>query len=148
MSPSPAPRHQRVAAELRYAFMLALKSSDGIACSAYDPIDYKISDDTVLIPDILIVCGDIKKQYLDFPPALVVEILSPSTTLKDRNTKMQLYAREKVSYYLIIDPDAEVTEIYQLTGDQYRLQDFSDDFAFELQEGCRINVKLNRIFNI
>ncbi|MBN8858738.1 MAG: Uma2 family endonuclease [Sphingobacteriales bacterium] len=148
MSPSPAPRHQRVTAELRYEFMLALKRSNCRACSAYDPIDYKISDDTVLIPDILVVCGDIKKQYLDFAPALVVEILSPSTALKDRNTKMQLYTQEKVRYYLIVDPDAEAIEIYLLTEGQYRLQTFSDSFTFELQEGCSIDVKLNRVFNV
>lgn len=40
----------------------------------YDLIDYKISEDTILIPDILIVCGEINKPCLDFPPALVVEI--------------------------------------------------------------------------
>ncbi|MFT3948458.1 MAG: Uma2 family endonuclease [Agriterribacter sp.] len=146
MSPSPAPGHQKVAAELRYEFMSALKNSNCTACNAFDPIDYKISDDTVLIPDIVIVCSNIEKQYLDFPPALVVEILSPSTALKDRNTKMQLYEREKVKYYLIVDTDAQVIEIYQLADGRYNLHAFSNSYTFILQNGCSIDVQLNRIF--
>lgn len=55
------------------------------------PIDYKIAEDTILSPDILIVVGEIKKKYLDFAPFLVVEILSPATALRVCHTKYQLY---------------------------------------------------------
>lgn len=34
-------------------------------CTAYQPIDYRISDDTVLQPDMLVVRGEITKKYLD-----------------------------------------------------------------------------------
>ncbi|ANH82855.1 hypothetical protein A8C56_19360 [Niabella ginsenosidivorans] len=147
MSPSPVPKHQKISAELRYELSSALKKSKCEKCSAYDPVDYKISEDTILIPDILIVCGEIKKPYLDFAPALVVEILSPSTALKDRNTKYQLYEQEKVKYYLIADPDTKGIEIYQLTNDQYTLQPFSRNFTFELQDDCSIAVDLGSLFS-
>ncbi len=39
MSPLPIPEHQRVAAELRYEFMSALKGSKCKNCRAYDPLD-------------------------------------------------------------------------------------------------------------
>ncbi|WP_114789753.1 Uma2 family endonuclease [Niabella yanshanensis] len=97
MSPSPLPKHQKAAAELRYEFTSALKKSKCTKCRAYDPLDYKITDDTILIPDILIVCDEIKKPCLDFAPSLVVEILSPATALKDRNTKYQLYEQQQIS---------------------------------------------------
>ena len=147
MSPSPAPRHQRVAAELRYELSLAIKNSGCVKCKTYDPVDYKISDDTILIPDILIVCNDIKKAYLDFPPSLVVEILSPSTALKDRNTKFQLYEKEKVKYYLIADTDTKAIEIYQLINEKYELQSFTGNFMFTLEDDCSINAKLDTIFS-
>jgi Uma2 family endonuclease len=83
-------------------------------CRAYDSLDYRIADDTILVPDVLIVCGEIKKKLLDFPPALVVEVLSPSTALKDRHTKFELYQQQGVPYYLIVDADNEVIEIYRL----------------------------------
>lgn len=61
MSPTPIPSHQRVAAELRTEFVLALRKSKCKNCRVYDPLDYKITDDTILVPDILTICGEIKK---------------------------------------------------------------------------------------
>ena len=89
MSPTPIPSHQRVAAELITELTLAVRNSKCNGCSVYDSLDYKITDDTILVPDILIICGEVKKKYLDFPPSLVVEIVSPSTALRDRHTKYQ-----------------------------------------------------------
>jgi Uma2 family endonuclease len=74
MSPLPVPEHQRIAAELRTEFIIALRKAACKNCRAYDPIDYKISEDTILGPDILLVCGKITKKYLDFPPVLLVEL--------------------------------------------------------------------------
>ncbi|MGC4234086.1 MAG: Uma2 family endonuclease [Niabella sp.] len=146
MSPAPVPKHQRVSAEMIYEFSSALKKSNCGQCRIYDPVDYKISEDTILLPDILTVCGEIQKPYLDFPPALVVEILSSSTALKDRNTKFQLYEQEKVKYYLIVDTDTASVEIYQLVNDKYKLQTFSNSAMFELQENGSITVQLANIF--
>ena len=55
------------------------------------------------------------------PPTLVVEILSPSTTLIDRSTKRQLYARYGVPYYWIVDPEARTIEAYSLSEGGYQL---------------------------
>ncbi|HEY5405478.1 MAG TPA: Uma2 family endonuclease [Ginsengibacter sp.] len=71
MNPTPVPAHQRVAAELRTELLLALRKSNCKKCRVYDPVDYKISDDTILVPDILIICGEVKKKYLDFAPSLL-----------------------------------------------------------------------------
>jgi hypothetical protein len=61
MSLTPIPEHQRVAAEMRTEIILAFRKSGCRKYKAYDPIDYIISEDTILIPDILVVCGEIKK---------------------------------------------------------------------------------------
>lgn len=68
-------------------------------------VDYIIADDTILQPDMLVVCREITKKYLDFAPGLVVEVLSPSTALKDRHTKYYLYEQQGIKYYLIVDTD-------------------------------------------
>jgi len=54
-------------------------------------------------------------------PTLVVEILSPSTTLIDRSTKRQLYRRHGVPYYWIVDHEARAIEAYQLSAGDYQL---------------------------
>ena len=53
----------------------------------------------------MIVCGKIKNDYLTFPPNLILEISSPSTRMKDRNTKYNLYEMCGVKYYIIADPE-------------------------------------------
>lgn len=98
MSPAPGPEHQFVAGNLHAEFRNALKTK-GCDCKVYQPIDYKISEDTILNPDLLLVCKPIAKAFLDFAPELIAEILSPATALKDRHTKFELYQHEKISYY-------------------------------------------------
>ena len=81
MSPMPLPDHQRIGSNLIIEFGNQLKICP--ECNVYQPLDYRVSDDTIVQPDMLIVCGAINKNFLDFPPVLVAEILSPSTALKD-----------------------------------------------------------------
>jgi Uma2 family endonuclease len=147
MSPTPVPEHQRVAAELRTEFILSLRKSGCKKCKAYDPIDYIISEDTILVPDILIACGEIKKKYLDFPPRLVVEILSPSTALRDRNIKYQLYEQQGVKYYLLVDIDVQKIEVYELADGKYSLWENNIDQPFELENDCRISPDFSAIFD-
>jgi Uma2 family endonuclease len=145
MSPTPIPAHQRVAAELITELTLALRKSKCKNCRAYDPLDYKISDDTILVPDILIICGKVSKKYLDFPPSLVVEILSPSTALRDRNTKYQYYQQQGIKYYLIVDVDRETMDVYLLIDGLYQLQK-SNANTFQLEDDCCITPNFNNIF--
>lgn len=60
------------------------------------------------------VCKEITKPFLDFAPALVVEVLSTSTAMKYRNNKFYIYQSYKIPYYLIIDADKNLVEVYHL----------------------------------
>jgi Uma2 family endonuclease len=66
------------------------------------------------LPDVLVICGKPTKKYLDFTPALVDEILSPSTAFRDRHTKYEIYEQQGVNYYLILDTDKNEVEIFEL----------------------------------
>lgn len=145
MSPAPVPNHQRVSAKLSAEFINQLKQCQ--KCQVYQPIDYIIADDTILQPDLLIVCGEIKKNFLDFPPALVVEILSPSTALKDRHTKYALYQSQGIKYYLIVDPDSREAEVYEINNKIYELKQKGNGFTYEfLMEDCKASVNFGDIW--
>lgn len=146
MSPMPVPKHQRVAAALRMEIGITLKKCKH--CKVYDPIDFKVAEDTILQPDIIVVCGDITKPYLDFPPKLVVEILSPSTALRDRHTKFEIYQQQTVKYYLIVDTDKETIEVYELINGGYQLQPFNNDglFHFYFEDDCSIMPDIKAIW--
>jgi Uma2 family endonuclease len=129
MSPSPVPKHQRISFNLKIAFGVPLRACN--KCIAYDPIDYLVTEDTILQPDMLVVCGELTKKFLDFPPALVVEILSPSTALKDRHTKYGIYESQGIKYYIIIAPDKEEVEVYELIDGEYHLKQNGRNFVHE-----------------
>jgi Uma2 family endonuclease len=145
MSPSPLPKHQRISAALIIAFGSALKNCK--KCKVYDPVDYKVADDIVLQPDILIVCKEISKNYLDFPPSLVIEILSPSTALRDRHTKYEIYEQQGIKYYLIADPEKNTIEVYQLKNKKYSLLASPDDeYNFIFDEDCSAVINCKEIW--
>jgi Uma2 family endonuclease len=149
MSPLPGLRHQDVSGNLYMLFRQALQQR-GCSCKVFLPLDYKISDDTVVQPDLLIVCNpELKETRLEKPPVLVAEILSPSTALKDRNTKFHLYQSEKVPYYIIVDADKNEIEIYKMGNEGYKLvnSNSSGPFTFQLTPECSIDIQLKEIWS-
>ncbi|MDX2048864.1 MAG: Uma2 family endonuclease [Chitinophagaceae bacterium] len=142
MSPAPVPRHQVIAGNLHSEFRVQLKNCKH--CGVYQPVDYLVGNDTILQPDILVICKPVNKKYLDFPPELVVEVLSPSTALKDRHSKYGIYQSQGVKYYIIIEPDANVAEVYELADGKYKLAGQGSDFSFSFtldQCGATISFK-------
>jgi len=127
---------------------MALRSHTKRRYRVYNPIDYKISDHTILEPDILLVCDDIEKDYLDFAPVLLVEILSTSTLLKDRHAKFNIYQQQGVKYYLIADPEKDKLEIYELVDKVYRPATIIDENRPEFlpEEGCSIQPDFSQIW--
>ncbi len=47
-------------------------------------------------------------------PDWVCEVLSPSTQFRDRSKKMTIYRREGVGHVWLVDPAAQVVEVYRL----------------------------------
>jgi Uma2 family endonuclease len=145
MSPAPTLKHQIIGTNLLAEFRFALKTCKH--CKISQPIDYKIAEDTILQPDILVICKDTNKAYLDFPPVLVTEILSPSTALKDRHTKFALYEQQGIPYYLILSPEQEEVEVYVLENAKYSLKQKGKSFFWEftLEEGCSATIDFSEI---
>ncbi len=148
MAPAPSHGHQHVSSNLSYEFELALRSIACQHCKVYQPIDYLVDENTILQPDLLIICKPILGKILDFAPDLVVEILSPSTALKDRNTKFDIYESQCIPYYIIIDNQTKTVEIYKLKNKKYNLEKTDQDktYTFELGKKCNPSVLLNSIW--
>ncbi len=148
MSPAPIPKHQLAAMEIKAEIRDALKNAKCNKCKVYDFIDFIVEDDTILQPDGLVVCGEIEKKFLDFAPALVLEVLSPATALKDRNTKYHLYEQAGIAYYLIADVDEKKLEIYQLIDGKYILQSLlnNNSFNFTFNNDCTATANFSSVF--
>jgi Uma2 family endonuclease len=145
MSPAPVPKHQVVSNKLSSEFTQQLKKCQ--QCEVYQPIDYLVEEDIILQPDMLIVCGKIVKKYLDFPPALVAEVLSPGTAAKDRFTKFPIYQSKGIPYYLIVDPDMEEAEVYELRDGTYKMTARAKDFIHHFDfNGCAADIAFGEIW--
>lgn len=123
MSPSPSYRHQLVAARLTTALGVHFAGKPCEALAA--PMDVKLSDADVVQPDLLVVCDEtqITPTHIEGPPALVVEIASPSSTAHDRGRKRALYARSGVKELWLVTPYPSLVEILVLDGPSYRLHE-------------------------
>ncbi len=127
MSPMASPKHQRISSRIDWQLNNLLK--DCQKCKAYLPVDWKIKEDTVVQPDNLVLCYEIDdKPYITKAPTLIFEILSKSTALKDINLKYELYEKEGVNYYVIVNPNDESAKVYKLNNYRYvKVADVSDE---------------------
>lgn len=146
MTPMPAPRHQQLSNNLSTEFTIEMRKAPCKSCKVYQPIDLKINENTIVHPDLLIVCESITKQYLDFPPMLVVEILSPSTRHKDLITKFELYQHFCIKYYLIVDPDSDQIKLHHLDSEGKYQEVSGANPTFDLTDGWMIQPNLNAIW--
>lgn len=144
MSPAPGMRHQQVNLMLATALKEAVRACE--SCRVYLPIDWKISDRTVIRPDVSVVCNQPVDNYITEAPALVAEILSPATAVKDRNVKMEIYRSQGVAWYLILDPLLNRLEIYEWVQETYMLAAVDPaNWVFRL-DGCEARVDFGGIW--
>jgi Uma2 family endonuclease len=146
MAPLPTPGHQLISSNLLRLLGNALLECK--TCKVYQPVDYKVADDIIVQPDLLVICAPVKKKFLDFPPELVVEVLSPSTALKDRHAKYSIYEKQRIPYYIIISPDKENVEIFSLVSDEYKLIKEGRDisFSFSFSKNCVAEINFSDVW--
>ncbi len=146
MSPSPFIKHQLVSHAFLDAFRSGLKNnSNNCNCKVLSETDWIIDEQTVVRPDVMIVCGDIKlDDHLRIPPVLIVEVSSDKTRLKDRNIKFKLYEQCGVKYYIMADPERRSIEAFQLVNNQYQETTAIDEF--HLNDTCQVAFHFAEVF--
>ena len=116
---APGARHQAILMELSSQFHTYLR---GKPCKVY-PVPYDVrlfyeedeSDNTVVQPDISVVCGNEKRgsEGCRGAPDLIVEILSPSNTAIEMERKFTLYFDAGVREYWLLDSENQRLKVYQ-----------------------------------
>ena len=118
MSPAPMIRHQAVSNKIARYLDMALEECE--ACQALLPVDWKIDDTTIVQPDNLVICHKpLHEAYITKSPRIIFEVLSASTAMVDKNLKYELYEKEGVDYYIIVDPKETIAKIYRLKEGRY-----------------------------
>jgi len=119
MTPVPSIKHQKAVGT--FYSILKLKLQD-TACKPFiAPADVVLSEFDVVQPDVFVVCNEkkITDANIQGAPDLIVEVLSPSTALKDKREKKTIYEKYGVREYIIIDPIEFYIERFVLKEDMY-----------------------------
>jgi Uma2 family endonuclease len=77
--------------------------------------------DTVVQPDVAVICDPNKLDEAGCrgAPDWIVEVLSPSTVVKDQSRKRALYEHHGVGEFWLVHPIDRVLTIYRLTNGAY-----------------------------
>jgi len=120
--------HQRLLMRLSGTFYNFLKDKK---CEVFTaPFDVRLfyeedeSDDTVVQPDLVVVCDPKKlgEEGCRGAPDMVVEILSSSNNVFEMERKLNLYKEAGIPEYWIVDPKNKHISIYRLKDGAYILR--------------------------
>ena len=147
---APLRAHQFISRELLLQFGNFLK---GKPCEVYNaPFDVRLNadaaDDTVVQPDLLVVCDRAKldDKGCKGAPDLMIEIQSPSTTGYDRIIKLELYRRVGVREYWMVDPDTKTVQVCVLKDGQYYVKGYADTDTIPVSVLPDLEISLPDVF--
>jgi len=145
MMSAPSMEHQSILVELSRQIANFLV---GKPCRVFvAPCDVCISglgdeDDTVVQPNIFVVCDEskVETKYCNGAPDMVIEILSPSTSKLDLFIKLKKYHKAGVREYWIADPDAKAVNVHILENGRYVINTYgsNETIASTVLDGCSI----------
>lgn len=146
MMSSPIPAHQDIVGAI---FAQIYQHLRGKTCKVYlAPVDVRLFEgegdqpekvDTVVVPDLLVICdrSKIDQRGVRGAPDVIVEVLSPSTRRYDRIVKLDLYRRAGVPEYWIVDPEDKTVTVLLLQQDSR--------YVLEKIYGPEERVKVNQL---
>ena len=140
MSPTANLSHNKIIMRIGFAIDdYCEKNSCGTVFT--DSIDVHLPDGNYFKPDLTVVLKE-NENILDWKgningvPDMVVEVLSKSTRKKDMTIKKDIYERNGVKVYWIVDPWAKIISVYLLRDGKYVLDD--DYIYFDDKEFSRL----------
>jgi Uma2 family endonuclease len=121
VTPSPASRHQVLLGRLYFEIESYLRQHPRTGQVFLSPLDVLFTRWDVVEPDLLYVADDqrdiLTEENVQGPPALVVEILSPSTRKTDEQAKRHLFDRGGVREYWLVDPELDLVKVFRRQSD-------------------------------
>lgn len=147
MMSAPSLTHQAISGEI---FRQLANYLDGKSCEVFAaPFDVRLDadsdDDTVVQPDIAVICDSKKtsdRKSCNGAPDMIVEILSPATALYDQNTKFDKYLEAGVKEYWIVNPETQSVKVYLFKNEEGTFKFYKDAAMVPVHvlEDCQINL--------
>lgn len=146
-TPACTVRHQQVCLRLMIALDDILDPYGEVVIGPIG-VEFPVTEEGVQ-PDLLFVSderrGIIADPWLRGAPDLMVEVTSPITAVRDRGLKRDLYQRQGVAQYWIVDPDADCIEVWTF-GEEPALERFTETLPVRLDEQPIGEIDLTEVF--
>ena len=149
---APNTKHQIILTEILSQFHVYLR---GKPCRVFPaPFDVRLffeedeTDDTVVQPDISVVC-DKKKlgpEGCRGVPDLVIEILSPSNTAIEMERKLRLYQEAGIHEYWIVNPETNGLTVYRFKDRAILTYSYKKDTMVPVGIFPGFNITLEQVF--
>ena len=149
MSPSSFAKHGSVTAQIVTALNTAV---DAAQCNAsvIVAVDWIVSSDTVVRPDVTVVCGAIPEKHIMESPSIAIEVLSPSTRNNDLGFKRGLYEEQQVPWYLILDPENERLAVLSIGSsgkyEEVATPNKTEPLKISICDDCELEIAIDRLF--
>lgn len=121
VTPSPALPHQYVAGKL-YEALSRYLDREPIGWLFFSPSDVELAPDTIVQPDVMVFSrtnDGLPKNWASAGlPILVIEVVSPSSSSRDRILKRRRYQQAGIAEYWIVDPEAQLVERWNPADDR------------------------------
>ncbi|HEX8140571.1 MAG TPA: Uma2 family endonuclease [Pyrinomonadaceae bacterium] len=146
MAPTPTVPHQTV---LRNIFRAVdgFVQRNALGSVLFSPMDVVLPTGEVVQPDLFFLTPEEWERQrsakrINGAPSFAVEILSPGSVRHDAITKRNLYERNGVREYWIVDPEAKTIAQLVLHEEHYALSELaeSDLIRSHVMEGFEMNV--------
>lgn len=156
MLPAPTSLHQFIVGELHFALRTFFQNRNCYVFAAPFDVFFSESDnvespDHVTQPDLSVVCSkdQISKNGCHGSPAAIIEVLSPSTALKDFNEKFNLYQKYGVKEYWIVDPGNRTAHVFALQDGSYAIRQlFTEQETIQSIIFKDLRVPMTRLFSL
>lgn len=142
---SPTTIHQQIISLIAYEFRQYINTNDGKCIPFEAPTDVQLNgdDDTVVQPDIFVICNrdKINKLRVVGAPDLIVEVLSPNNWYMDMSIKYHKYKTAGVREYWIVMPEDKSVLVYDfLKADSFVKYSFDDEVPVSIWGGrCKVD---------
>lgn len=149
---APGAKHQEI---LGAIFNQIYNYLAGKSCKVYPaPFDVRLfyredeTDNTVVQPDITIICDEKKRgpEGCRGAPDMVIEILSPSNTLTEMERKLKLYQEAGIREYWIVNPENNFVTVYRFQEGKILFYSYKKDITAPVGIFPDLNINLEQVF--
>lgn len=112
--------HAAIAVNISAALKMTLRSRSQKCRPFSEAVSFRANATTLYHPDVTVSCNenDLARNDAIESPSVVVEVLSPSTTLFDHTEKLQTYkACTSIQEYVLVDATRQFIEVYHRLPD-------------------------------